>query len=70
MIIAGGGVQYSRAVDELTQLAEMCQIPVVETIAGRANLKAGHPLNIGPIGVTGSDSANTIAECTKPLTEP
>jgi len=62
MIIAGGGVQYSKAVDELTAFAETHQIPVVETIAGRANMLATHPLNIGPIGVTGSDSANAIAE--------
>ena len=62
MIIAGGGVQYARAVPELTGFAETHQIPVVETIAGRANMIATHPLNIGPIGVTGSDSANAIAE--------
>jgi len=62
MIIAGGGVQYSRAVKELTDLAEALKIPVVETIAGRANLLSTHTLNIGPIGVTGSNSANTIAE--------
>ncbi|MEE2944624.1 MAG: 3D-(3,5/4)-trihydroxycyclohexane-1,2-dione acylhydrolase (decyclizing) [Pseudomonadota bacterium] len=62
MIIAGGGVQYSRAVTELSDFAEKHQIPVVETIAGRANLVATHDLNIGPIGVTGSNSANTIAE--------
>ncbi len=62
MIIAGGGVQYSRAVAALTGFAEMHQIPVVETIAGRANMLATHPLNIGPIGVTGSNSANAIAE--------
>ncbi|WP_293576548.1 3D-(3,5/4)-trihydroxycyclohexane-1,2-dione acylhydrolase (decyclizing) [Phaeobacter sp.] len=62
MIIAGGGVQYSRAVEELTAFATTHQIPVVETIAGRANLLDTDPLNIGPIGVTGSDSANTIAE--------
>ena len=62
MIIAGGGVQYSGAVTELTQFAETHQIPVVETIAGRANLLSTHALNIGPIGVTGSDSANAIAE--------
>ncbi|WP_300037459.1 3D-(3,5/4)-trihydroxycyclohexane-1,2-dione acylhydrolase (decyclizing) [uncultured Roseobacter sp.] len=61
MIIAGGGIQYSRAVDELKNLAETHRIPVVETIAGRANLLATHPLNIGPVGVTGSDSANAIA---------
>lgn len=62
MIIAGGGVQYSRATQELAEFAEAHQIPVVETIAGRANLLDTHPLNIGPIGVTGSDSANAIAQ--------
>lgn len=61
VIVAGGGVQYSGAVAELTAFAEAHGIPVVETIAGRANLLAAHPLNIGPLGVTGSDSANTIA---------
>lgn len=61
MIIAGGGVQYSRAVAELIAFAEAYRIPVVETIAGRANMVATHPLNIGPIGVTGSNSANAIA---------
>ena len=62
VLIAGGGVQYSGAVAELTDFAETHQIPVVETIAGRANLLSEHPLNIGPIGVTGSNSANAIAE--------
>ncbi|MBX9456421.1 MAG: 3D-(3,5/4)-trihydroxycyclohexane-1,2-dione acylhydrolase (decyclizing) [Rhizobium sp.] len=61
MIIAGGGVQYSRAVAELTAFAETHRIPVVETIAGRANMTATNSLNIGPIGVTGSNSANAIA---------
>ncbi|MEO0357796.1 MAG: 3D-(3,5/4)-trihydroxycyclohexane-1,2-dione acylhydrolase (decyclizing), partial [Pseudomonadota bacterium] len=62
MIIAGGGVQYSGAVQQLTTFAETHQIPVVETIAGRANMLATHDLNIGPLGVTGSNSANTISE--------
>lgn len=62
IIIAGGGVQYSRAVSELMAFAEEHQIPVVETIAGRANLESDYALNIGPVGVTGSDSANTLAE--------
>ncbi len=62
ILIAGGGVQYSGAVKELTAFAEKHAIPVVETIAGRANLLDTHPLNIGPIGVTGSDSANAVAE--------
>ena len=62
MIIAGGGVQYAGAVAELTAFAETHNIPVVETIAGRANLTQDHAFNIGPVGVTGSDSANAIAE--------
>ena len=62
MIIAGGGVQYSRAVEALHSFARKHNIPVVETIAGRANMLNDDPLNIGPIGVTGSDSANAIAE--------
>ena len=62
MIIAGGGVQYAGAVDELAAFAKAHGIPVVETIAGRANLLNDDPLNIGPLGVTGSDSANAIAE--------
>lgn len=62
VIIAGGGVQYAGAVAQITQFAEAHQIPVVETIAGRANLLDTHPLNIGPVGVTGSDSANAVAQ--------
>lgn len=62
MIIAGGGVQYSGAAAELTAFAEARGIPVVETIAGRANLLSDHPLNTGPIGVTGSNSANNVAK--------
>ena len=62
LIIAGGGVQYSEAAYELQHFAETHNIPIVETIAGRTNLVHGHALNIGPIGVTGSNSANAIAE--------
>ncbi|KZK95285.1 MULTISPECIES: 3D-(3,5/4)-trihydroxycyclohexane-1,2-dione acylhydrolase (decyclizing) [unclassified Pseudovibrio] len=61
VIIAGGGVQYSGATQELLAFAEQTQIPVTETIAGRANLLSDHQLNCGPIGVTGSNSANAIA---------
>lgn len=61
LIIAGGGVQYSRATAELAAFAHAHSIPVVETIAGRANLLSDDPMNIGPIGVTGSNSANATA---------
>ncbi|TDL87055.1 3D-(3,5/4)-trihydroxycyclohexane-1,2-dione acylhydrolase (decyclizing) [Meridianimarinicoccus aquatilis] len=62
VLIAGGGVQYSGAVADLTAFADATGIPVIETIAGRANFRHDHPLNIGPVGVTGSDSANAVAE--------
>lgn len=61
LVIAGGGVQYSEATAELAAFARSRNIPVVETIAGRSNLVHGEPLNIGPIGVTGSNSANAVA---------
>ena len=61
-IIAGGGVQYSKAVKELISFAEATNIPVIQTIAGRANLLEDHKLNLGPVGVTGSESGNWVAE--------
>jgi 3D-(3,5/4)-trihydroxycyclohexane-1,2-dione acylhydrolase (decyclizing) len=61
LIICGGGVHYSRAESELQAFAEHFQIPVVETVAGKATLIAAHPLNAGPVGVTGCQSANALA---------
>lgn len=61
LVISGGGVHYSRATDALASFIENHQIPTVETIAGRASLLQEHPLNGGPIGATGSDSANYLA---------
>jgi 3D-(3,5/4)-trihydroxycyclohexane-1,2-dione acylhydrolase (decyclizing) len=61
LIIAGGGVHYSFAEDELRAFAERHNIPVVETVAGKASLVAAHPLNAGPVGVTGCTSANALA---------
>jgi len=61
ILIAGGGVQYSSAVETFTEFAHRHGIPVLETIAGRANLLHSDALNCGPIGVTGSNSANALA---------
>jgi 3D-(3,5/4)-trihydroxycyclohexane-1,2-dione acylhydrolase (decyclizing) len=60
VIIAGGGVHYSRAAGLLAEFAERHEIPVVETIAGMSTLLHGHRLNYGTVGVTGTDSANLI----------
>jgi len=60
VIIAGGGVHYSDAETDLIAFAEAHQIPVVETQAGKSCLPWDHALNFGPVGVTGSTSANTL----------
>ncbi len=61
LIIAGGGVHYSFATDVLSQFAEKHKIPVAETQAGKSALPASHPMNVGGIGVTGSEVANSLA---------
>lgn len=62
VIVAGGGVIYSGAEAELAAFATAHNIPVVETQAGKSCLDFDHALNFGPVGVTGSSSANTVCE--------
>ncbi|MCR9108966.1 3D-(3,5/4)-trihydroxycyclohexane-1,2-dione acylhydrolase (decyclizing) [Marivita sp. XM-24bin2] len=59
VIVAGGGVHYSDATADLKTFAEVHNIPVVETQAGKSSLPWDHPMNLGPIGVTGGEPANT-----------
>lgn len=61
LIIAGGGVHYSFATDVLSQFAEHHKIPVAETQAGKSALPESHCMNVGGIGVTGSEVANVLA---------
>ena len=61
IIVAGGGVRYSRAEEELQAFATRHQVPVVETQAGKSSLQADHPLNYGAVGVTGVSCANKLA---------
>jgi 3D-(3,5/4)-trihydroxycyclohexane-1,2-dione acylhydrolase (decyclizing) len=62
LIIAGGGVHYSLAEAELAAFAEKHGIPVSETVAGKSSLLHDHPCYVGPIGVTGCEAANNLAE--------
>ncbi|MGI9621256.1 MAG: 3D-(3,5/4)-trihydroxycyclohexane-1,2-dione acylhydrolase (decyclizing) [Acidimicrobiales bacterium] len=62
LIIAGGGVKYSGAVEALTTFAERRGIPVVETVAGKSTLVHDHPNYAGAVGVSGATSANVMAE--------
>ena len=61
LVIAGGGVHYSLAEDELARFVEAHALPVLETVAGKSSLLHDHPCYVGPIGVTGSDQGNRLA---------
>ena len=60
LIVAGGGVIYSEARDELASLAQRCGIPVAETSAGKGSMDPGELL-LGGLGVNGTGAANRIA---------
>ncbi len=62
VIVAGGGVIYSGAEAALAAFADAHGIPVVETQGGKSALAHVHALNFGPVGVTGSSSANIVCE--------
>jgi 3D-(3,5/4)-trihydroxycyclohexane-1,2-dione acylhydrolase (decyclizing) len=61
LIVAGGGVLYSRATDALHRFATTHGVPVAETQAGKSSLAWNDPLNAGGLGVTGSPAANALA---------
>ena len=61
LIIAGGGVHYSLASDELASFASAFGIPVAETQAGKGSLPWDHPVALGSVGVTGTSAANDAA---------
>jgi 3D-(3,5/4)-trihydroxycyclohexane-1,2-dione acylhydrolase (decyclizing) len=61
VIIAGGGVIYSEASEELTRFAESTGIGVGVTQAGKASIDWKHPLALGALGSSGSAHANELA---------
>ncbi|WP_152044747.1 3D-(3,5/4)-trihydroxycyclohexane-1,2-dione acylhydrolase (decyclizing) [Aureimonas psammosilenae] len=61
MLIAGGGVLYSEATNELLQFAETHGLPVAVTQAGKSAVDERHDLSLGAVGVTGTSAANALA---------
>ena len=61
LIVAGGGVLYSGAEDELRALVEATGIPVGTSQAGGGVLDWDHPQYLGGIGATGTLAANRLA---------
>lgn len=61
LIIAGGGVLYAYATDELAKFVELTGIPVGNTQAGVGVLPWDHAQSLGAIGSTGTTAANAVA---------
>jgi acetolactate synthase-1/2/3 large subunit len=64
VIYAGGGVIASGGAAELVRFAEIMMIPVTTTLMGLGAIPAHHPLNLGMLGMHGTQSANyAVTEC-------
>jgi len=61
LLVLGGGVRYSGAARVALELAQRHGFPVTETTAGRTLVPHDHPNHAGPLGITGSGSANALA---------
>ena len=64
IIISGGGVFYSDAMDELGNFAMKHNIPVTQTVMGYSTMKRDHAYFVGPIGGLGGRAANNLAKQT------
>ncbi len=61
-LICGGGVRYSDAGDTLAEFCARFAVPFAETQAGKGVIPWDNPHNLGGIGVTGTQSANSLAK--------
>ncbi len=64
IIISGGGVFYSDAMDELSDFAKKHNIPVTQTVMGYSTMRRDHSHFLGPIGGLGGKAANNMAKKT------
>ena len=58
VIYTGGGIIASEATSELTQLAELLNAPVTNTLMGLGGISGLHPQFIGMLGMHGTYEAN------------
>jgi acetolactate synthase-1/2/3 large subunit len=64
LIYAGGGVISSNASPELIEFATKLGIPVTTTLMGLGCIPCDHPLNLGMLGMHGTEYANfAVTEC-------
>lgn len=60
VLYVGGGVIASGATEELAELAELMQIPVVTTLMAKGAFPASNPLNMWGVGMHGSKFGNMV----------
>ena len=58
MIHAGQGIMYADATDDLVELAETLQIPVLTTMVGKSGFPENHPLSLGSAMRSGQKGAS------------
>lgn len=61
LLVAGGGVHYSGASEELEQLAHVAGVPVAETFAGKGAVRHRAWWQVGGIGLEGNPATNHLA---------
>ena len=64
IIISGGGVFYSDAMEELSNFAVKHNIPVTQTVMGYSTMKRDHSHYAGQIGGLGGKNTNSLAKQT------
>ncbi len=62
LIISGGGVFYSEAMEDLSNFAVKHNIPVTQTVMGYSTMKRDHSHFAGQIGGLGGKNTNTLAK--------
>ncbi|MDR3630206.1 MAG: acetolactate synthase large subunit [Desulfocapsaceae bacterium] len=64
MLYIGGGIIHAGAASAVLRLAETGTIPVAMTLMGLGTVPAGHPLNLGMLGMHASRATNlALEEC-------
>jgi acetolactate synthase-1/2/3 large subunit len=58
LILAGAGVLFAKASDQLAEFAEKYQIPITNTLLGLGSIEGNHPLFLGMAGMHGTYTAN------------
>jgi len=58
VIIVGGGAKYSEAGEELKEISETYNIPLVETFAGKSTVPYTFKNNLGGTGILGTSASN------------